>query len=189
MSINYAIINFMKKIFCLCLSFAAIVYSIYYATFGGFVGNSGALSKIGLTHPVLFIIWGMITCLALFYNLIVGYGKTKYKFYIPLLIIAFIGMVLTVTNDFDYSQRNDYLLHCIGSMTFSAVMGITVFLLFLLSKNYTFTIISGVILIGDLIFLIIFKETAIIELTPIFAGLIMLGIHNTRRERKAVEIK
>ena len=37
--------------------------------------------------------------------------------------------------------------------------------------------------------LIIFKETAIIELTPIFAGYIMLGIHNTRRERKAVEIK
>ncbi len=189
MSIKYAIINFMKKFFCLCLSFIAIVFSLYYANLGGFTGNSGALSKIGLTHPVLFMIWGTITCIALFFNLIVGYMKTKYKFYIPLLIIAFIGMVLTVTNDFDYSQKSEYLLHCIGSMTFSIVMGITVFLLFLLSKNYRLTIISGLILTGDLICLIIFKETAIIELTPIFAGYILLGIHNTRRERKAVEIK
>lgn len=189
MSINYAIINFMKKILCLCLSLIAIVYSLYYANLGGFVGNSGALSKIGLTHPVLFIIWGIVTCAALFFNLTVGYMKTKYKFYIPLLIIALTGMILTVTNEFDYSQKSEYLLHCIGSMTFSIVMGMTVFLLFLLSKNYILTIISGLILIGDLIFLIIFKETAIIELTPIFAGYIMLGIHNTRRERKAVEIK
>lgn len=179
----------MKKIFCLCFSTIAVIYSLFYASFGGFSGNSGALSKIGLTHPVLFIIWGIITCLALFFNLIVGYMKTKYKFYIPLLLIAFIGMVLTVTNDFDYSDKTQYLLHCIGSMSFSIVMGITVFLLFLLSKNYIFAGISGLILTVDLIFLILFKETAIIELTPIFAGCILLGIHNFKGERKTVDIK
>ena len=179
----------MKKIFCLCSSIIAVVYSLYYAGLGGFIGNSGALSKIGLTHPVLFIIWGAVTCIALFFNLTVGYMKMKYKFYIPLLIIASIGMILTVTNDFDYSQKSEYLLHCIGSLTFSAVMGITVFLLFLLSKDYLLTAISGFILIADLILLIIFKETAIIELAPIFAGFILLGIHNTRRERQTVEIK
>lgn len=189
MSIKYDIINFMKKIFCLCLSFIAVAYSLFYASLGGFVGNDGALSKIGLTHPILFIIWGSVTCVALFFNLTVGYIKTKYKFYIPLLLIAFAGMVLTVTNDFDYSQKSEYILHCIGSLTFSVVMGITVFMLFLLSKDYILTAISGFILITDLIFLIIFKETAIIELAPIFAGCILLGIHNTRRERQTIEIK
>ncbi len=189
MSINYAIINFMKKILCLYLSFIAIVYSLYYSSLGGFIGNKGALSKIGLMHPILFIIWGSVTCAALFFNLTVGYMKTKYRFYIPMLIIASIGMILTVSNDFDYSQKSEYILHCIGSLTFSVVMGITVFLLFLLSKDYILAAISGFILITDLIFLIIFKETAIIELAPIFAGFILLGIHNTRRERQTVEIK
>lgn len=189
MSIKYVIINFMKKILCLFISLAAMIYSIFYAALGGFVGNEGALSKIGLTHPVLFTVWGLLTCTALFANLIIGFMRTKYKFYIILLIIAFTGMALTVTNDFDYSLKSEYMLHCIGSMTFSIVMGTAVFLLFLLTKDYLFTIISGIILIGDLIFLIIFKETAIIELTPIFAGYIMLGIHNVRRERKTVEIK
>lgn len=179
----------MKKIFSLCLSLTAIIYSLYYASLGGFSGNDGALSKIGLTHPVLFIIWGALTCVALFYNIIIGYIKTKYKFYIPLLIIALTGMILTITNDFDYSQKNQYILHCIGSMTFSIVMGITVFLLFLLAKDYILAFICALILITDLILLIIFKETAIIELTPIFAGYIMLVIHNIQRERKKVEIE
>ncbi len=179
----------MKKIFCLLISLAAVAYSIFYASLGGFIGNKGALSKIGLTHPILFAVWGILTCTALFANLIAGFMRTKYKFYIPLILIAFIGMILTITNEFDYSVKSEYFLHCIGSMTFSVIMGITVFLLFVLSKDYILAIISGVILIGDLILLILFKETAIIELTPIFAGYIMLGIHNMRRERKTVEIK
>lgn len=179
----------MKRYFYIIISFIAAIYSVFYASLGGFVGNRGALSKIGLYHPILFAIWGLITCAALFSNLIVGFMRTRYKFYIALLFVAFVGMLLTVTNDFDYSVKSEYILHCVGSMTFSIVTGITVFLLFLLTKDYSLAITSAVILIGDLIFLIILKETAIIELTPIFAGYIMLGIHNVRRERETVEIK
>lgn len=179
----------MKNLFCLLTSIIAAVYSIGYAGIGGFVGNSGALSKIGLEHPVLFSIWGMLTYFALAFNIAVGFRKTKYKFYIALLTISLIGILLTICFEFDYSKHNEYMLHCIGSLTFSAVMGITVFLLFLLSKAYTLTAVSGIILISDLILLIIFKETAIIELMPIFAGYIMLCIHNMRKEKKPLEIK
>ncbi|MGN0528277.1 MAG: hypothetical protein ACI4IE_04015, partial [Eubacterium sp.] len=78
--------------------------------------------------------------------------------------------------------------HCIGSLTFSAVSGITVFLLFLLNfkKSFmfkVFTCITGVILVVDLICLFIFKETGLIEALPIFAGYIMLMITNFRREK------
>lgn len=189
MSIKYAIIKFMKNYLCLIFSIAAGIYSLFYANLGGFKGNTGALSKIGLTHPVLFAIWGAITCAALFANIIVGFKKTKFKFYVYLIAVAAIGMILTISFDFDYNDQLNYWLHCIGSMTFSIVMGITVFLLFLLSKNYIFTAASAIILITDLILLIIFKETAIIELFPILSGLIMMVIHNMRKERKAVEIK
>ena len=115
--------------------------------------------------------------------------KTKYKFYTVLLAVAFLGMVLTVSCDFDYSKHTEYLLHCIGSLGFSIVTGVTVFLLFLLKRNYIFTVITAVMLVGDTVLLIIFKETALIELVPIIAGLIMLTADNLRKERRAVEIK
>lgn len=150
------------------------------------MGNKGALSKIGLTHPVLFAVWGIITSAALFFCVIVGYSKTKYKFHIFFLAAAAAGMLLTLCFDFDYSKQLKYWLHCIGSMTFSVTMGIVIFLLFLVSKKYLSAAVSAAIMLIDLVFLIIFKETAIIELAPIFAGLIMLNIHNSRKERITV---
>lgn len=178
----------MKKIICLVSSCIAIIYSVIYASLGGFSGNSGALSKIGLEHPVLFAVWGVLTYFTLSFNIIVGFKKTRYKFYIPLLAVTLIGIILTICFDFDYSKYNEYILHCAGSLTFSAIMGITVFLLFLMKKSYVMTVISGVILITDLILLIIFKETAFIELMPIFAGYIMLCVHNLKKEKVLVEI-
>ena len=46
-----------------------------------------------------------------------------------------------------------------------------------------FTVASGMILIGDLVCLLIFKETGLIETLPIFAGYIMLSAVNLRREK------
>lgn len=179
----------MKKFICLFSCIVSGVYSVCYASLGGFCGNSGALSKIGLAHPVLFAVWGILTYFALALNIIIGFKRTKYKFYIALLVIALIGICLTVIFDFDYSKHNEYILHCVGSLTFSAVMGITVFLLFLVNKAYFFAVLSGLILITDLILLVIFKETALIELTPIFAGYIMLSIYNLKKENSPIGIK
>lgn len=179
----------MKNYLCLILSIISAFYSVFYASLGGLSGNEGALSKIGLTHPALFAVWGILTCLALFANIIVGFKNIKYKFYVYLLVAAAIGMLLTILFDFDYNNQLNYWLHCIGSMSFSIVMGITVFLLFLLSKNYIFAAASAVILITDFVLLIIFKETALIELFPILSGLIMMVIHNMRKERMTVETK
>lgn len=179
----------MKKVICLALCIISSIYSIWYASFGGFVGNDGALSKIGLEHPILFIIWGILTFIALSVNIIVGFMETKYTFYIYLLIVAFIGLALTLIFDFDYNKMPDYYLHCGGSLTFSAVMGIIVFLLFLLRKRYILTLASGAILFGDLMLLIIFKETAIIELFPIFSGYILLCVNNFVKRRTPEFVK
>lgn len=173
----------MRKIICVLLCVISAIYSLWYASLGGFIGNDGALSKIGLEHPVLFTIWGILTTIALVINITAGFVNTKYKFFIVLLIIAAIGMAMTLLFDFDYDIKPDYYLHCIGSLTFSAVMGITVLLLFFLTKSYILASLSSVILFADLMLLIIFKETAIIELAPIFAGYIMLSIHNTKDRR------
>lgn len=173
----------MKKFIYPILCLISAIYSVCYAGIGGFRGNTGALSKIGLSHPVLFAVWGITTFAVLALGIIQGYRKTKYKFYIWLLGVSFIGILLTVSCDFDYDERVQYVLHCLGSLTFSAVMGITVFLLFLLSKSYILAAVSGVVLIADLVLLLIFKETAIIELTPIFTGYILMCIHNFKKEK------
>ncbi len=173
----------MKKFIYPILCLISAIYSVCYAGIGGFRGNAGALSKIGLSHPFLFAVWGITTFAVLAFGIIQGYRKTKYKFYIWLLAVSFTGILLTVSCDFDYDERVQYVLHCLGSLTFSAVMGITVFLLFLLSKSYILAAISGVVLIADLVLLIIFKETAIIELMPIFTGYILMSIYNFKKEK------
>lgn len=181
--------EFMKRYFCIILCVISTIYSIFYASFGGFLGNESALSKIGLDHPVLFAIWGLITLFTLCVNIVIAFMETKYKFYIILLVIAAVGMILTISFDFDYDKKPDYYIHCIGSLAFSAIMGITVFLLFLLKKSYVLASVTAVILFADLMLLIIYKETAFIELAPIFAGYIMLSIHNTVKRRIPVNVK
>lgn len=179
----------MKNIIGAVSSVTAFVYTLWYMHFGAAHKNSGALSKIGLQHHGFFVIWGVLTLFALAFNIIIAYRRyTNTKVYIPLLSVSAIGMMLTLCFDFDFTQKPDYYLHCIGSLTFSAVMGITIFLLFLLCYNKgkifrVFTVITALILISDLILLLIFKETGLIEAVPIFAGYVLLCAINFRRDR------
>lgn len=179
----------MKKIICISSSLISFVYTLWYMSFGVAYKNSGALSKIGLEHKTEFIIWGALTFLALSLNIVIAYSeKTKTKAYVPLLCISCIGMILTLCFDFDYNLKPDYYFHCIGSLLFSVITGVTIFVLFFLCRNINktylyFTYITGAILIIDLFCLLIFKETGLIEAIPIFAGYILLGITNIRRDK------
>ena len=178
----------MKRTISCVLSAIATAYTIWYMHFGTPYKNSGALSKIGFEHHGL-LPSPIPSQIPLAMAITLAYQKyLKTKAYIPLLAISGIGMILTLTNDFDYDNKVQYFLHCTGSLTFSAVTGITIFLLFLL--NYKkgrifkiFTYITVIILIADLICLLIFKETGLIEALPIFAGYLLLGIVNLRREK------
>lgn len=176
----------MKKAIGTITVIIAVIITVYYLTICGFRGNESALSTVGLEHHVIFTLWGISTYIALASNIAIAFSKTKYKFYIILLITGAIGMALTLSCDFDYENYPQYLAHCIGSLAFSAIMGVSVFLSFLLSKRYIFAAVSAVILISDLIMLLIFKETALIEIVPIFAGYIMLTINNLRKGKEKV---
>lgn len=179
----------MKKLLNILLILLTMIYSIWYSSLGGFRGNAGALSTIGLEHRVLFAIWGVMTYITLTVNIIIGFKKTKFRFYIPLLVLSAMGMILTLTCRFEYKYYYEYLLHCIGSMSFSIITGITVLSLFISRKRIGLSIICTVILLTDLVLLLIFKETAIIELFPIFSGYIMLGILNFKKEKALIEAK
>ena len=175
----------MKKIILISLSACTVIYTLWYMHFGSLTNNSGALSTVGLSHPIAFKIWGVLTLFALYSNIFYAYDNLprKYKFQNILFDFAALGMGFTIFFDFDYAKRTEYLFHCIGSLTFSVTTSVCVFMLFLLNykkgKLYAiFTYIIGAILITDLIMLIIFKETALIEAIPVLFALILLPILN-----------
>ncbi len=172
----------MKKAVICTLSFAAAAYTAWFMHFGSLTQSSGALSKTGLRHPVLFAVWGTLAFFALLSNGIYIYnkGSKKFKaFFISLGIVSFIGMVLTLCFKFNYDLRIQYYLHCTGSLAFSASSGAAIFTLFLINfkKNKLYailTIIVGIILAADLIFLIIFHENALIEGVPVIFALVSM---------------
>lgn len=172
----------MKKAIICTLSFAAAAYTAWFMHFGSLTQNSGALSKTGLRHPVLFAVWGTLAFFALLANgtYIYNRGSKKLKaFFISLGIASFLGMLLTLCFKFDYDLKMQYYLHCAGSLAFSASSGAAIFTLFLINfkKNKLYaalTIIIGVILAADLIFLIIFQENALIEGVPVIFALVSM---------------
>ena len=163
----------------------SVVYTLWYMNFGSLKENSGALSKTGLIHPVYFTFWGICVFTALYANLLLAYKTLikERKFQYFLCAFSAVGMILTLTCDFDYTKKAQYFLHCAGSLTFSVLTVICVFLLFLL--NYKkgklfalFTYITAAISLTDLIFLLIFQETALIEAIPVLFALILLPVVN-----------
>ena len=178
----------MKKYILPLLCAVATVYTVWYMHFGVPYKNSGALSKIGLMHHGYFVLWGVLTFAALSLGIVRAYRRyTQTKIYLPLLCLSGVGMALTLAFDFDFSKMPDYYFHCAGSLLFSVITGTTIFVLFaMLYKKDTlykiFTYLTAALLLGDLVLLLIFKETALIEVVPIFAGYAMLSIADLRRE-------
>lgn len=175
----------MNKAIMIFLSAFAFLFTVWYMQFGNLIENSGALSKTGLIHPVYFSIWGISAFAAIYTNLLFAYKTLlhKHKFQYILFSFSAIGMILTLACDFDYSKKLQYMLHCAGSLTFSVLTGICVFMLFLLNYRKSrifaiFTYIIGLLLITDLILLLIFQENALIEAVPILFALVLLPILN-----------
>jgi len=174
----------MKNIIALIISAITAAYTVWYMHFEKPWTNDGALSTIGLEHKALFTVWGILTFVTISALLITGYKSIdKIKIALPLLCVSGLGMALTLIFKFKYGTNPDYYLHCAGSLVFSAVTGAAVFILFILKKNYVFAGITAIIMIADLICLIIFKETGLIEALPLFAGYILLNTDNIRSER------
>lgn len=182
-----------KRISITVLSALAIVYTLWYMSFGELITNAGALSKSGLRHPVFFAVWGILTYTALYANIIflnkTLYPKARLHYYFAAAALA--GIILTVTCRFDFSLPLQYYLHCSGSLCFSGLTGVNVFLIYIRSfKRSLFfkisALIIALILLTDLILLFIFKETALIEAVPIIFGLIIMPAtiltHKTDKE-------
>ena len=154
--------------------------------FGELTTIEGALSKSGIVHPVYFTIWGILTFTALYSNVFSLYSKhvRKYRWkrlVIPLSAVAAIGMMLTLACRFGKEFGFEYYLHCAGSLAFSIITSVIVFTYYLLNckRHWIYsaaTIVIGLLLITDLVFLIICKQNALIEAVPILFALIAMPL-------------
>ena len=169
----------MKKIWISLISALYCGFTLGYMHFADPRTNAGALSTIGLDHPVLFALWGAGTYGVLYLLLYTMYNKQKRRGLCHgLLLPAGVGMALTVCCPFDFERHTLWLLHCIGSLAFSVLSGVAIFLCFLFSfKKGRFwqyaTVFWAALMIGDLILLLIYKETGLIEATPVLAGVVL----------------
>ena len=105
-----------------------------------------------------------------------------------LVLPAGVGMALTVCCPFDFERHTLWLLHCIGSLAFSVLSGVAIFLCFLFSfKKGRFwqcaTVFWAALMIGDLILLLIYKETGLIEAMPVLTGVVLLNIAIYQKEK------
>ena len=159
----------MKKIWISLISALYCGFTLGYMHFADPRTNAGALSTIGLDHPVLFALWGAGTYGVLYLLLYTMYNKQKRRGLCHGLVLpAGVGMALTVCCPFDFERHTLWLLHCIGSLAFSVLSGVAIFLCFLFSfKKGRFwqcaTVFWAALMIGDLILLLIYKETGLIE--------------------------
>lgn len=180
---------FMKKVWISLLSVFYAAFTIWYMHFTDPRTNAGALSTIGLDHPALFAIWGVGTYAVLYLLLYTLYNRqNRRRLCRGLLLAAGVGMVLTVCCPFDFQRHTLWLLHCIGSLTFSTLSGIAIFLCFLfLSKKRRAWLCAAVfwaaLLIGDFILLLIYKETGLIEAVPVLIGVALLNIAIYQKEK------
>ncbi len=179
----------MKKIWISLISLFYGGFTILYMQFADPYTNAGALSAIGLDHPVLFALWGTVTYGVLYLLLYTIYNRQKRRGLCHgLLLPAGVGMALTVCCPFDFVRHTLWLLHCIGSLTFSVLSGIAIFLCFLFSFEkgrfwqYA-SVFWAALMIVDLILLLIYKETGLIEAVPVLIGVVLLNIAIYQKEK------
>lgn len=189
----------MKTIIYYILSAAAIILTVYIISLNELTTNSGAISKTGIEHHLLFVFWGVSVYAALYadvFSLASLFGAKKHFLYV-LALSSFIGMALTLVFKFDSALKLQYYLHCTGSLVFSVCTGLAVFLTFLSgAKKKLFNLISTVIiaaaLVSDLVLLLIFKQNALIEGLPVIFALLIMPITisingSNKSERKTAD--
>ena len=105
----------MKKIWISLISALYCGFTLGYMHFADPRTNAGALSTIGLDHPVLFALWGAGTYGVLYLLLYTMYNKQKRRGLCHGLVLpAGVGMALTVCCPFDFERHTLWLLHCIA---------------------------------------------------------------------------
>ena len=185
-----------NKILCILSMIISIVFTFWYMHFSNPLYYYGALSVIGLSHPVLFKIWGAFTEAAMIYNIIQMYYKYHYNnnWAKGLLFLGLTSIIITVNVPYVFDNTFKYITHCYGAVSFIIYNAAAMLIIFIKhykkSKGFkAMTIITFSILIIVLTLFIIIGESGILEVTPMILSFIIMLLINFTDICKIEEIK
>lgn len=162
-------------------------YTYWYLGFSNPLESYGALSIIGLSHPILFLLWGVFTETALYINIEIAYRRAGYqnRWARWLLNLAVSSILITVFVPFDFQQIVQYVIHCYGAISFILYNGVAMLILFVkfqrLRGYLAMACASGVILISTLVLFLTVGESGVLEATPMILSFLILSIVNNAK--------
>lgn len=168
------------------LSFTILVTALVFNILFGFVRNpirvENTLSWIGYDYPFAFIVWGILTGAAYFLNLLQIYDKFGYSGKIgtvSLYAAPFMAVVVVLINDWGWEGK----VHLAGALAFITLNAVS--LMAFLIKNFKNHIcykatlfIVAAILLGMIITYFAVDKSGLLELVPMWVGLVMLFLIN-----------
>lgn len=168
----------------LFLILIAIGYTLWYLSFSDPMKSYGALSYIGLKHPVLFAIWGLLAESALYLNIKNAYRQAGYnnKYGQWMLNLAITSMLITIMVPFDFDRMVQYIAHCYGAISFIIYNGVAMLILFFRFYQKKAYLLAGcasaVILLSTLLLFLLIGESGVLETTPLFLSFLILTTVN-----------
>lgn len=177
------ILNKIRKneLVCLLSMLAALMYGMYYMDIMNPLAYS--LSEIGRHNTALFVVWAVLSGLALFFNVNRAYDRLQYKSKLGSALL-YTGLGFLVLTFLNMSREPVfYWIHVATAILFS-VLGfgsIVLPLLYMFKKNKKYrimTIIFFSLVFVDIVLLAVFTQMALYEFIPLMLGYIVLFLIN-----------
>lgn len=170
-----------NELVCLISLLAALMYGMYYMDIMDPLAYS--LSEIGRYNTALFVVWAVLSGVALFFNVNRAYDRLHYKSKLGSALL-YTGLGFLVLTFLNMSREPVfYWIHVSTAILFS-VLGfgsIVMPLLYMFKRNKKYkimTIIFFSLVFVDVVFLAIFKQMALYEFIPLMLGYIVLFFIN-----------
>jgi hypothetical protein len=170
-----------NELVCLIAMLAALMYGMYYMDIMNPLQYS--LSEIGRHNNALFILWAVLSGLALFFNVNRAYDRLKYKSKLGSALL-YTGLGFLVLTFLNMSREPVfYWIHVSTAILFSVLCfgSIVMPLLYMFKKDRKYRIMAVIffsLVFVDIVFLAVFKQMALYEFIPLILGYIVLFFIN-----------
>ncbi|MDR3217161.1 MAG: hypothetical protein LBT55_07160 [Clostridiaceae bacterium] len=170
-----------NEVVCLATLVAALAYDMYYLDLMNPLKYS--LSEIGRHTPALFVLWSVVSGIALLLNVRRFYARTGYTSKVG-KICLYCGLFFLICTFSNMSREPVlYWIHVATAILF-AVLGfasVALGLLKLFKKNLKFRVLTSIFFVFifvDLILLMIYTQMALYEFIPLILGFVVLFFTN-----------
>lgn len=185
-----------KKALTIGFLVLCVGYTAWYMMLSDPLEGYGALSYIGLEHPVLFSICGLLTEFALLLNVGKMFLKFGYrnKYATALLMLGILSMIITICVPFNYDNKFQFVVHCYGAISFIVYNGSSMIFFFIQNRKIKKLFLATAIVIGAimLITLVLFAtigESGALEVTPLIVSFAILFVANYTKMYEPLHVK